>query len=143
MSLTLRQYSHDAAATAIFQPDEGSDALAYCLHKLDSEVGEISGKLGKLQLKRRMALGHNHGRPIAPNDLTPEQRQDLLLELGDCLWYISMLARLIADPHGTDEASRSEGLENVAQMNLAKLAARAKAGTIVGHGDGITNRTAV
>ena len=51
-------------------------------------------------------------------------RLALLLELGDCLWYISDLAY-----------SLDYSLGGLAQLNLNKLQARRKNNTLSGNGD--------
>lgn len=142
-ALTFIEYAAQASTTAIFSPIEGWDSLQYCSQKLCSEAGEIAGKLGKFQLKQRVAGGVGWGRPIAPSQLTREQRTDLLAEVGDCLWYLSQLSQILLDPEGGDQGLRAVAFENVALANLQKLKARAEAGTIVGHGDGVTDRKPV
>ena len=52
---------------------------------------------------------------------------NLVGEVGDILWQLAGLCKVM----GWD-------LEAVAQENLAKLAERAKNGTIAGNGDGVT-----
>ena len=49
---------------------------------------------------------------------------DIILELGDCLWYLCMLA---------NELNMS--LEDIMERNVAKLKDRQKRGTIGGSGD--------
>jgi NTP pyrophosphatase (non-canonical NTP hydrolase) len=49
---------------------------------------------------------------------------DIKAELGDCLWYIAVLA----DDFGLK-------LEDIAEHNLKKLASRQKRGTLTGSGD--------
>ena len=53
-------------------------------------------------------------------------KEELKKELGDILWQTAGLAHVMGWT-----------LEDVAQMNLDKLAARKEAGTIDGNGDGI------
>jgi NTP pyrophosphatase (non-canonical NTP hydrolase) len=50
--------------------------------------------------------------------------EDLALELGDVLWYVSQLA-----------SELGLGLDDVAQANLAKLEGRARRRTLGGSGD--------
>jgi NTP pyrophosphatase (non-canonical NTP hydrolase) len=51
-------------------------------------------------------------------------REDLLLELGDVLWYAAQLATELG-----------LSLETIAEANLAKLASRADRNVIGGSGD--------
>lgn len=57
-------------------------------------------------------------------DGTELNREDALKELGDVLWYISAAAHDLGS-----------SLEDVAQMNLAKLRGRMQRGTLGGAGD--------
>lgn len=55
---------------------------------------------------------------------TEEQRQQIIKELGDILWYIAAVATEL-----------NYGLDRVAFFNLEKLKSRAERGTIKGSGD--------
>ena len=54
----------------------------------------------------------------------PLNREDMLGELGDILWYTAYIA-----------AALDMTLEDVARHNLAKIRARAATGTLRGNGD--------
>jgi NTP pyrophosphatase (non-canonical NTP hydrolase) len=86
-------------------------SVIYLGLKLSGEAGEVGEKIGKL-------LRDKDGR------LSTEDRQELIKELGDVLWYTAVL---------TDELDVS--LEHVAQTNLNKLASRKERGVIGGSGD--------
>lgn len=73
---------------------------------LCSEAGEVAGKWKK-------AMRDGTSRPAG-----------MAAELGDCLWYLACLA-----------GSFGYTLEEIAALNLAKLASRQKRGVIGGSGD--------
>jgi NTP pyrophosphatase (non-canonical NTP hydrolase) len=56
--------------------------------------------------------------------LTPERREKIIKEMGDVLWYLAVCAHRL-----------NIGLDEVAQINLDKLAARKENGTLHGDGD--------
>lgn len=91
-------------------PNKGKN-LTYPTLGLTSEAGEVAGAVKKLE------RDHN-------NTITPEIRENLILEGGDVLWYLAALASEL----GTT-------LEEMAQKNLDKLAGRLQRGTIQGNGD--------
>ena len=115
-----------------------SDNFAYMMLGLVEEVGEFAGKVAKAIRKGQAEIGA----PYSANDLTlfcirqdsgdlDQQKMDELTglmkkEAGDILWMLSGLC-----------VQMGWTLEDVAQCNLNKLAARKEAGTIVGEGDGI------
>jgi len=107
--LTLEEYQQAAARTAAY-PNRGNN-LIYPVLGLASEAGEVAGKLKKVIRNLDGCLSH-------------EQRQRLLDEVGDVLWYVAAICTEL-------EAS----LEEVARANLAKLASRANRGVIGGDGD--------
>lgn len=110
---TLLQYQLAAHNTAIY-PEVGTGsltALTYLFLKLNGEAGEAAEKFAKI-------IRDKGGRG------TPEDREEILKEIGDVLWYVAMLA---------DELDAS--LEDVAQANVAKLKSRKERGVLGGSGD--------
>lgn len=79
-------------------------ALAMC-----GEAGEAAEVIKKALRK--------HGEDTLDPPLTPEQRDEYVLELGDVLYYLARCARSVGVK-----------LSKVAELNQAKLAARAKRG---------------
>jgi NTP pyrophosphatase (non-canonical NTP hydrolase) len=59
------------------------------------------------------------------SDFSQWDAEDLKKELGDSLWYIAVIASFFDIP-----------LDDVAQLNIAKLADRQRRGVIGGSGDG-------
>jgi NTP pyrophosphatase (non-canonical NTP hydrolase) len=76
---------------------------------LAGEAGEVADKIKKM-LRDKID--------------SPEYREQVMLELGDVLWYAAVLASDL----GYD-------LETVANRNLEKLQGRQKRGTLHGTGD--------
>jgi NTP pyrophosphatase (non-canonical NTP hydrolase) len=107
--MDLNRYQLEARATARY-PDVGSNPI-YPTLGLCGETGEVADKVKKV-------LRDRGGRFDAA------VLDDLSLELGDVLWYVSQLASEL----GLD-------LESVARANLAKLASRASRDVIGGSGD--------
>ena len=100
----LNDYQDLAATTAVYPTEK---ALEYLSLGLAAEVGELTGKLAKWYRK---------------DGTYP--REDILDELGDCLWFISEFAR-----------QHNRKLSDLAQNNLDKLASRKARGTLKGNGD--------
>lgn len=69
--------SHDSMTTSRHMPP-----IAYYALKLNGEAGEIAERVGKL---------------YRDNDgvMTSEIAHEILLELGDVLWYVTRLARIL------------------------------------------------
>lgn len=78
---------------------------------LTGEAGEIAEKIKKVI--------RNHD-----GDYTKLDREDIAKELGDVLWYLSMLAEAF-----------DISLDDVASANIAKLSDRKKRGVIKSTGD--------
>ena len=102
--LSLNYYQDKALETAIYPKET---ALEYCLLQLASEAGEAAGKLGKALRKG-----------------VPVDREALLAELGDVLWYVANTAHVL-----------DYTLSEVAEMNINKLKSRSERGVIHGDGD--------
>jgi NTP pyrophosphatase (non-canonical NTP hydrolase) len=108
--MDLNTYQDKAATTATFA-DTGILRTAYLTLGLTGEAGEVAEKVKK-------AIRDNGG------EMSSEKKEDIKKELGDVLWYISQLARILGFT-----------LEEVALANLDKLADRKARGVIGGSGD--------
>ena len=107
--MDFQAYQERSRATARY-PDAGSNPI-YPTLGLCGEAGEVAEKVKKV-------LRDGGG------DFSGAVRDDLLLELGDVLWYVAQLATEL-----------NLSLETIAQSNLAKLASRAARNVIAGDGD--------
>lgn len=93
-------------------PERGSFmGLLYTTIAMGGEVGEFQNKVKKV-------IRDNEGQ------VNESIRKDLASELGDVLWYAATMA-----------AHLDYSLEEIAQMNLDKLAKRYAEGKISGSGD--------
>lgn len=124
--LTLNEYQKRAMTTCM----PSSENFCYMFLNLVGEVGEFASKVAKEIRKGNLVIGAT----AMPNKIMPYVNEDewwakdeeLMKEAGDILWQLSGLCSVMG-----------WSLEEVAQMNLDKLAARKVAGTIDGSGDGI------
>ena len=128
--MQLNEYQEKAMTTCM----ESSNNFSYMFLNLVGEVGEFASKVAKAIRKEQVAIGgvYDMGTSVS-NDLIYkkhrvciEQEDGLKAEAGDILWQLSGLCAVMG-----------WNLEDVAQMNLDKLAARKAVGTIDGNGDGI------
>lgn len=108
--MQMTEYQIQASATAIY-PGKGSAlGLAYVGLGL-GEAGEVQGKIKKI-------LRDDDGA------ITDEKRLAIAGELGDVLWYIAQACNEL-----------DIRLQDVARLNLAKLADRQERGVLGGSGD--------
>lgn len=106
------EYQKEASKTSIY-PKE--NAIYYLTLGFVGEAGELANKVKKIiRDDRQMDL----------SNLTKEKKEELIMELGDSLWYASQIAEKLG-----------YGLGDVAEKNLEKLADRFKRGKISGSGD--------
>lgn len=136
--MELNDYQKKAMTTCT----ESSNNWSYMFLNLVGEVGELASKVAKAIRKGHSSIGLD---PEVANEYDCEGRvandlwmtyhseeelesslDELKKEAGDILWQLSGLCSVM-----------NWELEDVAQTNLDKLAARKAAGTIVGNGDGI------
>lgn len=112
--MNLNDYQEKAEQTAIYSDEY---AILYPTLGLVGEAGEVANKVKKI-------LRDNEG------EMGEEQRESLISELGDVLWYVSALAKDL-----------DISLEEVATRNLDKLQNRKEKGVISGSGDnrGVSN----
>ncbi len=106
--MTLDEYQQAALQTAIY-PQEHT--IVYPTLGLTGEAGEVADKVKKTI--RDMG-----------GEFSESRRREIVLDLGDVMWYAATLARDLG-----------YSLDEVARMNVEKLASRAARGKIHGEGD--------
>ena len=122
--MTLNEYQAQAMTTCM----KSCDNFSYMMLNLVGEVGEFASKVAKEIRKGNIEIGAT----AMPNKIMPYMNEEewwakdaeLLKEAGDILWQLSGLCKTMGWT-----------LEEVAQVNLAKLASRAERGKIDGDGD--------
>ena len=125
-NLTLNEYQDKAMSTCL--PE--SDNLFYMLANLIGEVGEFASKAGKHMRKGKLHITttkrNEEGKILHTQawNISGEERQLMLCEIGDILWQTAGLAKVMGVT-----------LEEVAEENLAKLASRKQRNIIAGDGD--------
>lgn len=103
---------------------ESSANDTYLLFGLVAEVGELADKVAKAKRKDIITISGNY---ILPNESAKDFNDfvnGFVKELGDVLWFVALIAK---------QAGLT--LDEVAQLNLDKLADRAKRNVIIGEGD--------
>ncbi len=105
------EYQKIATTTATFDGKQEEHKLMYVALGIAGESGEIAEKIKKL-------IRNNDGK------LTDEYRDSLKNEIGDVLWYLSQLSRLLDLPFS--EAARA---------NVQKIQDRQARGVIKSSGD--------
>ena len=127
----LNQYQEKAMTTCM----PSSENFSYMFLNLVGEVGEFASKVAKAIRKEKLAIGwKEESQEADENNLFPtcsyfdwkEMDEELKKEAGDILWQLAGVCTIM-----------NWNLDEVAQMNLDKLAARKAVGTIDGNGDGI------
>ena len=94
--------------------------LIYPTMGLTGEAGEVAEKVKKLLRDDEMPLDENFN----TNDIDPQKRLAIARELGDCLFYIAMIA---------DDIDYT--LSEIAELNIEKLSDRKDRGQLRGSGD--------
>lgn len=102
----MNEYQEACLTTSVYPKIH---SVTYPALGLAGEAGEVADKVKKM---------------LRDNIDSPEYREQIMLELGDVLWYAAVLASDL----GYD-------LETVANRNLEKLRGRQKRGTLHGAGD--------
>lgn len=120
--MELNEYQKLAMTTCM---DSSANPL-YMLFMLGEEIGELQGKFSKAIRKGKMRFYGNE--LVFSNKATDEdivEWEDLVAkECGDILWGVAGICQVMGWK-----------LEDIAQMNIDKLAARKVSGTIDGNGD--------
>lgn len=113
--MTFAEYHRQAQRTAKY---DRTRAIIYNASKLAGEAGEIADKLGKGLMSGDYYIDEDG--EIVGTDL----RKAILKEAGDVLWHLDALV-----------SSLGSDLDEVADINLAKLADRSLRNAILGSGD--------
>lgn len=125
--LTLNEYQKQAMTTCM----PSSENFSYMFLNLVGEVGEFASKVAKHIRKEKATIVENEF-VLECETIEDAVRADdpiydaIKKEAGDILWQLSGVCTIFG-----------WSLEEVAKMNLDKLAARKAVGTIDGNGDGI------
>lgn len=90
-----------------FYPNAGKN-LVYPILGLSGEAGEVANRYKKI-------LRDDNGK------LTSASNNDILKELGDCLWYISAIAN-----------EMGMTIEDIAKLNIEKLTKRREDSKVTG-----------
>lgn len=106
--MTFEEYQNRAMSTAIYPADK---AILYPALGLCGESGEVAEKIKKTIRD-------------AGGEFDEERRRAVALEVGDVLWYAAALARDL-----------DISLDEIARMNLEKLASRNTRHALHGEGD--------
>ena len=124
--MELNDYQQKAMTTCM----ESSNNWSYMFLNLVGEVGELASKVAKaLRKETGLMDGPNFYYYLHQEEGMPtsaELYEELKKEAGDILWQLAGVCSVM-----------DWTLEDVAQTNLDKLAARKAVGTIDGNGDGI------
>jgi len=110
MTLGLNDYQLKALSTAVYPKDQGKE---YTILGLVGEAGEVANRYKKLVRKWP-----------EDNAVLFDAYHDLADELGDVLWYLAAVAHELGYT-----------LEDIASMNLSKLALRQSKGTLDSRGE--------
>ena len=120
--MELKEYQEKAMTTCM----PSSENFSYMFLNLVGEVGEFASKVSKHIRKGNAYISGSSDLYFNDFPELSEQERELMKEAGDILWQLSGLCKVMG-----------WSLEEVAQQNLDKLAARKAVGTIDGNGDGI------
>lgn len=106
--MTLEEYQKAALTTAVYPDDY---RVVYPALGMNGEAGEVADKVKKV-IRDNGAV------------LTDEKKREIAKEIGDVMWYCATLANDLG-----------YSLEEVGEMNIAKLQSRKERGMLSGSGD--------
>lgn len=118
--MELNEYQKQAMSTCT----NSCRNFSYMMLNLVGEVGEFASKAAKAIRKDEVDINHNHIVFDCDDAEYIDQLNHLKLEAGDILWQLSGLC-----------STFGWSLQDIAQMNLDKLASRQQRGKIIGDGD--------
>lgn len=108
--MTFDEYQKKAISTLLAGPDKLTDVIHMALG-ISGEAGEVSEKIKKI-------IRDKNG------DLSELDVNAMKKELGDVLWHLAVMSELLGI-----------SFNEVADLNIAKLASRKERGVLGGSGD--------
>lgn len=117
MPMNLNDYQKKAMLTCM----PTSENFSYMFLNLVGEVGEFASKVAKHIRKDKAGI---YKSKLELYNVSNEEREELKKEAGDILWQLSGLCTIMG-----------WNLDDVAQMNIDKLASRRERNVIDGDGD--------
>lgn len=115
--MELNQYQKAALETAVYQKDY---KVIYPALGMNGEAGEVADKVKKVLRDSEVIVRDGCGAIV----LSDVKRYELAKEVGDVLWYVAMMAYDLG-----------YSLDEIAEMNIRKLASRKQRGQLSGSGD--------
>lgn len=106
--MEINEYQKAALKTAVYPEDK---RIIYPALGMCGEAGEVADKVKKV-------IRDNN------QNFTNDRKREIAKEIGDVLWYCATLSHDLGF-----------SLEEVAQMNIDKLASRQRRGKLSGSGD--------
>ncbi len=113
--MTFKEYQSLAERTDVYYDGESIGVLD---PSFISKILGLTGEAGEVAEKFKKIVRDKNG------EISKEDRKEILKELGDVLWYITLISKYL----GYD-------LEAVGKMNIEKLADRHKRNVIQASGD--------
>jgi NTP pyrophosphatase (non-canonical NTP hydrolase) len=109
--MEMDEYQRLAAKTGFYDKEDRNYILMYLSMGLAGETGEVIEKIKHIIRDKG-------------GEISDEKRELLKKEIGDVLWYSSQIARTL-----------DLSFDEIAKLNIEKLADRAKRGVIKSEGD--------
>ncbi len=113
---TLTEYEDKTFPQAYYPGIGSNEGVNYCIVALAGEAGENCNKWKKALRDEKIDIcgdSFTCTRPVDP--AVTKRKAEIIDEMGDCLWYITALAREFGI-----------GLEELANLNYAKIKKRHK-----------------
>ena len=114
--MEINEYQKAALTTAVYPENY---KIIYPALGMNGEAGEVADEVKKI-IRDTFVMTDDKGAIVLPVD----KRIELAKEIGDVLWYCATLSHDLGF-----------SLEEVAQMNIDKLASRQRRGKLSGSGD--------
>lgn len=114
--MEINEYQKAALTTAVYPENY---KIIYPALGMNGEAGEVADKVKKI-IRDTFVMTDDKGAIVLPVD----KRIELAKEIGDVLWYCATMSHDLGF-----------SLEEVAQMNIDKLASRQRRGKLSGSGD--------